>query len=131
MPGLIFYVYAGRQAQYMVELLQAYGCDAMIGGGKDSAEWYHPISHVEKLRGLTELWRDGGDAVFDVPRRSRSLAHVMRSADQMVHPLALYGFSALDPYLAALDNPAYPPASFRWRAPAPPPSPPTCGRSRS
>jgi hypothetical protein len=117
-PGLIFYVYAGDKQQYMVELLQAYGCDAMIGGGKDSAEYYHPISHVEKLRGLAELWRDGGDAVFDIPRRSRSLAHVMRMADQMEHPLALYGFSALDTYLAALDNPAYPPASFRWRAPS-------------
>jgi hypothetical protein len=116
-PGLIFYVYAGDKQQYMVELLQAYGCDAMIGGGKDSAEYYHPISHVEKLRGLTELWRDGGDAAFDIPRRSRSLAHVMRMSDQMEHPLALYGFSALDTYLAALDNPAYPPASFRWRAP--------------
>jgi hypothetical protein len=114
-PALIFYVYAGDNQQYTVDLLRAYGIDAMIGGGKDSAEFYHPISHVEKLNGLTELWRDGGDAVYDIPRRSRSLAHVMRAADQMNHPLALYGFSVLDTYLAALDNPDYPPAAFRWR----------------
>src|SRR5665811_2606790 len=95
-------VYAGDQQQFMVDLLRAYGCDAMIGGGADSAEFYHPISHPEKLRGLTGLWRDGGDAVYDIPRRSRSLAHVMRPGDVMQRPLALYGFSALDPYLAAV-----------------------------
>ena len=117
-PGIVFHVYAGADQQSMVALLRAYGCDAMIGGGKDSAEVYHPISHPEKLLGLTELWRDGGDAVYDIPRRSRSLAHVMRSGDLMMRPLALYGWSALDPYLAALENPDYPPAEFRWRAPS-------------
>jgi hypothetical protein len=117
-PGVIFHVYAGDRQQWMVELLQAYGCDAMIGGGKDSAEYYHPISHVEKLHGLAELWRDGGDAVYDIPRRSRSLAHVMRSADLMMHPLSQYGWAALDPYLAALENPRYPAAGVRWLAPS-------------
>src|SRR5450759_5672362 len=117
-PSIILQVYAGDQQQFMVDLLRAYGCDAMIGGGKDSAEVYHPISHPEKLRGLTGLWRDGGDAVYDIPRRSRSLAHVMRPGDVMMRPLARYGFSALDPYLAALDNPEYPAATFRWRAPS-------------
>jgi hypothetical protein len=117
-PGIILHVYAGDKQEFMVNLLRAYGCDAMIGGGQDSAEFYHPISHPEKLRGLTELWRDGGDAIYDIPRRGRSLAHVIRPADVMLRPLALYGFSALDPYLAAMDNPAYPLAAFRWRAPS-------------
>ena len=117
-PGIILHVYAGDKQEFMVDLLRAYGCDAMIGGGQDSAEFYHPISHPEKLRGLTELWRDGGDAIYDIPRRGRSLAHVIRPADVMLRPLALYGFSALDPYLAAMDNPAYPLAAFRWRAPS-------------
>ena len=117
-PAVIFHVYAGDNQQYMVDLLRAYGCDAMIGGGADSAEFYHPISHTEKLRGLTELWRDGGDAIYDIPRRSRSLAHVMRPDDLVRHPLSSHGFTALDPYLAALDNPLYPAARFRWRAPS-------------
>jgi hypothetical protein len=117
-PAAIFHIYAGDNPQWLVELLQVYGCDAMIGGGKDSAEFYHPISHVEKLRGLTALWRDGGDAVYDIPRRSRSFAHVMRTADLMQRPLALYGWAALDPYLAALDNPEYPAAEFHWRSPS-------------
>jgi hypothetical protein len=117
-PAVIFHVYAGDKQEYMVGLLRAYGCDAMIGGGADSAEFYHPISHPEKLRGLTELWRDGGDAIYDIPRRSRSLAHVMRPEDLVRHPLSSYGFTALDPYLAALESPAYPAARFQWRAPS-------------
>jgi hypothetical protein len=118
LPAVLFNVYADANQTYMVQLLQAFGCDAMIGGGKDSAEWYHPIAHPEKLRGLTELWRDGGDAVYDIPRRSRSLAHVMRMEDQVTQPLARYGFSALTKYLDALNNPEYPPAAFRWLAPS-------------
>jgi hypothetical protein len=113
-PAVIFHIYAGADRKSMLALLKAYGCDAMIGGGKDSAEYYHPISHTEKLNGLTELWRDGGDVIYDVPRRSRSLAHAMRPADLVRRPLPSDGFSALDPYLAALDNPLYPPAALRW-----------------
>ena len=115
LPDVIFYVYAGDKQRFMVDLLRAYGCDAMIGGGADSAEFYHPISHVEKLRGLTELWREGGDAIYDIPRRSRSLAHVMRPDDLVRHRIFPNGFSALDPYLAALDAPGYAAARFRWQ----------------
>jgi hypothetical protein len=117
-PHVIFNVRFGDNRQTMVDLLRAYGCDAIIGGGKDSAEVYHPIVHPEKLLGLTELWREGGDAIYDIPRRSRSLAHVMRPGDVVLRPLTLYGWSVLDPYLAALDNPEYPAAQFHWRAPS-------------
>ncbi len=51
-PAVIFHAYAGADQQSLVDLLRSYGCDALIGGGKDSAEFYHPISHAEKLRGL-------------------------------------------------------------------------------
>ena len=94
----------------------------MIGGGKDSAEFYHPISHAEKLDGLKELWRDGPDAIYEVPRRHRGLSHVMRKSDLPEYPLFLYGFNVLIPYLAALDNPEYPPATMKWQAPVAPPS---------
>jgi hypothetical protein len=115
-PGVIFHAYAGADQQTLVDLLRSYGCDALIGGGKDSAEFYHPISHAEKLSGLNALWRDGGDAVYDLPRRSRSLAHVMRSADIVTRPLSLYGWSVLDPYLAAVESPEFPAANLRWRS---------------
>jgi hypothetical protein len=115
---VIYQVYAGDKQQVMIDLLRAYGCDAMIGGGKDSAEVYHPIAHPEKLNGLTTLWRDGGDAIYAVPRRSRSLAHAMREADLVQTQPVAYDSTAIQPYLAALDNPAFPAASFRWRSPS-------------
>jgi hypothetical protein len=102
----------------MVDFLRAYGCDAVIAGGKDSAEVYHPIAHPEKFSGMTELWRQGGDAIYSVPRRSRSLAHVMRAGDLVQLQPVAYDTIAVQPYLAALENPAYPPAAFRWRAPS-------------
>ncbi|HTS62834.1 MAG TPA: hypothetical protein VMH28_12480 [Candidatus Acidoferrales bacterium] len=118
LPHVIYQIYAGEKQQLAIEWLQAYGCDAMIGGGSDSAEVYHPIKHPEKLLGLRELWRDGGDAIYDVPRRTRSLAHAMGPGELVqVEPMA-YESKAIVAYLAALENPAYPPAEFRWRSPS-------------
>ena len=54
------------------------------GGGaaeKGSREVYHPYSHPEKLRGLQELWRNGEDVIYAVPRGTKSLAHAVRAAD--------------------------------------------------
>ena len=83
LPHVIYQEYAGDKQQVGIDLLKAYGCDAVIGGGKESAEFYHPYAHAEKFLGLTELWRERGDVIYDVPRRSRSLAHVMRLSDQV------------------------------------------------
>ena len=118
LPHVIFQVYAGEKQQLTVDLLRAYGCDSVIAGGKDSAEVYHPIAHPEKFSGMTELWRDGGDAIYDLPGRSRSLAHVMRPSDLVQLQPVAYDTTAIQPYLAALDNPAYPPAVFHWRSPS-------------
>ena len=117
LPHVIFQVLAGDKQQVMTDLMKAYGVDAVIGGGKDSAEFYHPISHPEKFAGMKELWRDKGDAVFDIPRYSRSLAHTILLSDQVqVTPVA-YDTSAIQHYLAAIENPAMPAAAFRWLAP--------------
>ncbi|MEO8594023.1 MAG: hypothetical protein ABI759_11940 [Candidatus Solibacter sp.] len=117
-PHLIFNVYAGEHQDQMIDLLRAYGCDAMIGGGKDSAEFYHPISHPEKLAGLKVLWRQGGDAIYEVPRRSRGIAQVMRRSDLVEWPFNPYGIAMLAPYLAALENPEYPLARMTWQSPS-------------
>ena len=118
LPHVIFQIEAGEKQQLMLDFLRAYGCDAAMGGGKESAEVYHPIAHPEKFHGLTELWRDGGDAIYDVPRRARSLAHAMLPGDlPQVQPVA-YDSAAIQPYLAALENSAYPAARLEWRAPS-------------
>jgi hypothetical protein len=116
-PHIIYQVYAGDKQQVGIDFLKAYGCDAVIGGGKDSGEVYHPYSHPEKFAGLTELRREGGDVIYDVPRRSRSLAHAMRLSDQVQLTPVAYDTKAIQPYLAALDDASYPAADFHWRAP--------------
>ena len=117
LPHVIYQEYAGDKQQVGIDLLKAYGCDAVIGGGKESAEVYHPYSHAEKFLGLTELWRERGDVIYDVPRRSRSLAHAMRLSDQVQLTPVAYDTTAIRPYLAALDDPSFPAAAFHWRAP--------------
>ena len=117
LPHVIYQEYAGDKQQVGIDLLKAYGCDAVIGGGKESAEFYHPYAHAEKFRGLMELWREGGDVIYDVPRRSRSLAHAMRLSDQVQTTPVAYDTTAIRPYLAALDDASYPAAEFHWRAP--------------
>ena len=117
LPHVIYQVYAGDKQQVGIDFLRAYGCDAVVGGGKDSREVYHPYAHPEKFAGMTELRREGGDVIYEVPRRSRSLAHAMRLADQVQLTPVAYDTAAIRPYLAALDNPSYPAADFRWRAP--------------
>jgi hypothetical protein len=117
LPHVIFQVYAGEKQSVMVDLMKAYGVDAVIAGGKDSAEFYHPISHPEKFAGLPELWRDKGDAVYDIPRRSRSLAHTILPGDLVQATPAAYDTTAIQPYLAAIENPEMPPVALRWLAP--------------
>ncbi len=117
LPHVIYQIYAGDKQQIAIDFLKAYGCDAVVGGGKDSAEVYHPYAHPEKFAGMTELRREGGDVIYEVPRRSRSLAHAMRLADQVQLTPVAYDTTAIRPYLAALDDPSYPAADFRWRAP--------------
>ena len=118
LPNVIFEVYAGERQDTMLDLLNAFGCDAVIGGGKHSAEFYHPVKYPQKFDGLKALWRDGGDAIYEVPRRSRGLAHVMRKSDLPELPMNPNGFDVLLPYLAGLNNAAYPPATMKWQAPS-------------
>ncbi|MBS1858212.1 MAG: hypothetical protein JST11_22770 [Acidobacteria bacterium] len=116
-PHVIYQVYAGEKQQVMVDLMQAYGVDAVIGSGKDSREVYHPIAHPEKFAGMKELWRNGGDAVYEIPRRSRSLAHTIPPSAVVETAPPAYDTASIRPYLAALEDPAMPPAEFRWLAP--------------
>jgi hypothetical protein len=116
LPHIIFQIMAGERQQLTIDLMRAYGVDAMVAGGKDSAEVFHPIAHPEKFAGMTELWREGGDAIYSIPRRSHSLAHVILAGDLVQLQPAAYNSVAMQPYLAALEDPGYPPAEFLWRS---------------
>ncbi|HXB69609.1 MAG TPA: hypothetical protein VNY05_15265 [Candidatus Acidoferrales bacterium] len=118
LPHVIYQVYAGDKQDLTVVFLKAYGCAAVIGGGPESREVYHPYAHPEKFHGLPALWRNGGDAVYAVPGSSGSLAHAVRAADLVQMTPVAYNDVAVKPYLAALDDPSLPVADLRWRAPS-------------
>jgi hypothetical protein len=108
-----YQIYAGDRQDTMLAWLKAFGVSAVIGGGPDSREFYHPYAHPEKFTGLPEIWRDGPDVIYSVPRRA-SLAHAMLPSDLVAERPPAYYAKPLEHYLAALDDPSLPDADFRW-----------------
>jgi hypothetical protein len=115
LPDVIYQIYAGDRQDTMLAWLKAFGIGAIVGGGPQSREVYHPYAHPEKFAGLPEIWRDGPEVIYAVPRRRSSLAHAMLPSDLPQGRPPAYYPKALDHYLAALDDPALPDASFTWR----------------
>ena len=116
-PLVIYGLYANERAgETGVMWLKAYGIHAVSTGGARSREFYKPIRDPDKFRGLLpELWREGDDAIFGVPQRTDSLARVVpREAPVSRKPTHALDAEPLRPYVAALDNPAAPEATFRW-----------------
>jgi hypothetical protein len=100
-----------------VLILQAMGVDAIGVSGPRSQETFKPFRNPAKFEGLLPVaWREGDDVIYRIPRRSTSLAHVVRPADlpigQPAHGLDL---DPLRPYVRALEDASLPPAEFVWR----------------
>jgi hypothetical protein len=106
-----YQIYAGDRQDTMLAWLKAFGVSAIIGGGPKSREFYHPYAHPEKFDGLPEIWRDGPDVIYSVPRRCTSLAHVMLPSDLLAERPPAYYAKPLEHYLAALDDHCTP---FQW-----------------
>jgi hypothetical protein len=112
---VIYQIYAGENSQVALDWLKAFGCDAVIGGDPESREVYHPVSHPERFHGLRELWRQGADVIYEVPRGTASLAHAVRRSDLVTQRPPTYDSTLLKGYLAALENPSLPAARFEWQ----------------
>jgi hypothetical protein len=110
-----YQIYAGERREVALDWLKAFGCDVIVGGDPGSREVYHPIEHPEKFHGLRELWRDGADEIYEVPRGNRSLAHALRAADLLQQTPPAYDSTLLKKYLAAIDDPSQPEVRFEWR----------------
>jgi hypothetical protein len=100
--------------------LKVYGVSAVIvsgKGGRDAytGDWRDP----EKLRGvLDEVFRDGGDVVYRVPRRSESLAHVIRAEDVAARsPVNNEDLEPVGALVRALDDAALPTAAMECARP--------------
>ena len=114
LPDVIYQIYAGDKQETMLAWAKAFGIGEIVGGWPQSREFYHPYAHPEKFAGLPEIWRDGPEVIYRVPRRRTSLAHAMLPSDLPRERPPAYYAKPLDRYLAALDDPKYPDASFTW-----------------
>lgn len=119
----VFYqLYSGEGTDQEGEVgaawLRAFGVHAVMTGGPNSRETYKPFRNARKFDGIfKEVWRDGDDAIYEIPTRSASLAHVIRPEDLPARkPAGGLDIEPLGPYLAALENPDLPQAEFRWRS---------------
>jgi len=120
-PIVDFTIYSGlnageRDAEYSIFWLKAFGAHAISVSGPKSTEYFRAFVHPRKFDGvLPLLWRDGDDAIYEVPSRSPSLAHVIPSsavvARRPIHGLDIAPAAA---YVAALDDPRYPVAAMDW-----------------
>ena len=105
-----------RAAQIAALWLNAYGIQAIAVGGPDSREVYKPFRRPEVFASLfPEAMRDRGDAIYWVPGRTASLAHVLARTslvrDRPIHGLDIAQAQA---YVEALHDSSVGPASFRW-----------------
>ena len=105
-----------RDAETSILWLKAMGAHAIAVAGPHTRQAYHDDRNPEKFSGILPLlWHDGDDSIFAVPQRSASLARVITSADRVLQPPANgIDVTALETYVKALDNPAFPEADFRW-----------------
>lgn len=99
--------------------LRAYGADAVVVHGHGTRDQYQDFMNPAKFEGvLEEIWRDGADVIYRIPRRSMSLAHVIRPADIVEEwPYTYLEVDRIAHYDAALENPELPVARLAWRSP--------------
>lgn len=121
-PIVSFVIYTGmnagdRDAAISILWLKAFGVHQISVSGPESSNEYNTMVHPRKFDGvLPLLWRDHGDAIYEVPSRSLSLAHVIpREAVVKRVPENGLDTAPSEAYVAALDDPAYSPASFEWK----------------
>jgi hypothetical protein len=105
-----------RDMEICATWLKALGAHAFSVPGPLSDPFYVPFPHPERFAGhFPVLWREGDTTVYDVPTRSRSLAHVVPSNTLVRHfPVNGLDIGEMSQYVDALENPAFPEAPFRW-----------------
>jgi hypothetical protein len=105
-----------RDAEYAVFWMRTFGVGSVYVPGPKSTESYQPFANPRKFEGvLPVLWREGDDVIYEVPSRSRSLAHVMPAAAVPARtPIHGLDIAPVEAYVAVLDDPRYPPATLEW-----------------
>jgi hypothetical protein len=105
-----------RDAEISLLWLRAYGANAIETTGPNAPEFYKPYWNWKKFDGvIPELWRQGENVVYRVPRKSVDPIRVIPKAAVMPRaPENGLVIKYLQPFVMALEDPGMPPATFRW-----------------
>src|ERR1051326_7841554 len=108
-----------HDAENSILWLKAYGCHAVHVSGPKSPIEGKPFVDPRKFDSvLPALWHEGDDTIYGIPQRAKSLAHVIPlRAIIMREPSNALDATKVIPFVAALDDPAAPPADLTWRNP--------------
>jgi hypothetical protein len=117
----VYTIYTGqnagaRDAEISLLWLRAYGANAIGTTGPNSTEFFKPYWNWKKFDGvLPELWRQGENVIYRVPRKSTDPVRVIpKSAVTPRAPENGLDVEPIEPFVSALEDPAMPPATFRW-----------------
>jgi hypothetical protein len=104
-----------HDTEFSILWLKAMGVQAVAVDGPGSTEVYKDFRNPQKFEGVLQpLWRDRGDVLYRVGA-STSLAHVLAQGDLVARtPVNGLDVAQIRPYVAALDDPRYPPAPLEW-----------------
>jgi len=108
---------AGAQdAEISLLWLRAYGANAIETTGPNSTEFYKPYWNWKKFDGvIPEMWRQGENVVYRVPRKSADPVRVIPKSSVMPSaPENGLVIEHLQPFVMALEDPGMPPAGFHW-----------------
>jgi len=108
-----------RGAEFSLLWLRALGAQAIAIPGPKSPDAWKGFVHPRKFDGvLPVLWREDDTAIYRIPQVSESLAHAMSPAFLVRHrPVHGLDVRELSTYVAALEDPAVPPATLQWQGP--------------
>ena len=112
-----YQILAGPDGAVARDWLRIYGCDAVIVSGPASEEQFKPYAYPRKFDGvLPVLWRENDVTIYAVPRRSSSLADVVRPPTwRRVFPPTPAGGRSYSPFSRRSKTPACPqPLSTGW-----------------
>ncbi len=96
--------------------LRALGVSAIHVPLQTPEDYYVSFANPHKFEGvLPVLWREDGETIYQVPRRSDSLAHVVpESALAARRPVNGIDIAPLIPYVQAMEDPSLPLAKMEW-----------------
>ena len=114
--GLTYLNQAEQVADWGTVWLTAFGVDAIVVPGPNSPEYWKPLFKVpEAFQGtMPLLWRERDTSIYSVPRRQKSLAHVISETALVKNaPRDFFDLAQIRTYVAAIES-AHTVAEWRW-----------------